>query len=620
MAKAAALEDALAKKGGLTLSQLVDYDDRLTDALVDRVYYWTTIRKLRPGFHAARGMREEDVCRILQNHIVLEKDPIKAVDKLLGLPAFTKYSQSLKTKDEKEHFRRHLSKYARIWMPDCPFEVCTTNRYTITTHEASTIARREIKKGEVIKYLTGIQVAMTKKEEQELDLKNRDFSIVMSSRKKVPSLFLGPARFANHDCNANARLSTVGPHGMQIVSVRNIQVGEEITVTYGDDYFGEDNCECLCATCETLRRNGWSRKRKREEEAGEETSEPALSEGAATPDSYSLRRKRKFMFDAETHSPIPTSSVSSSPAPAKRKRLSQEVRTTPKSASASSTAPASAEIHPIEEHNPWTSPKAKKPQRTYSKLHRNRELLSTSSADDRSLSPASSLLSNSQAPSHSTDATSVSDMAENIKVETHSDAESVLSSLSSNCEFDDTKQRIIRKRKRGLAPTRQSLRNKSSFPALPSIESFASADASSSDSSDSEDDDPDATEDKPKRRKPGDYTLTSLLLPTIYSRWIECRNCDDVFVQHDAYLTRANCPRCERHSKLYGYAWPKTDKEGRNDSEERVLDHREVHRFIDNGDEKRERKGRNKGVIEVLKREGSRSGSRAGSRGRSVTA
>lgn len=37
MPKAAPLEDALAKKGGLTLSQLVDYDDRLTDALVDRV-------------------------------------------------------------------------------------------------------------------------------------------------------------------------------------------------------------------------------------------------------------------------------------------------------------------------------------------------------------------------------------------------------------------------------------------------------------------------------------------------------------------------------------------------------------------------------------------------------
>ncbi|KAF2225092.1 hypothetical protein BDZ85DRAFT_309366 [Elsinoe ampelina] len=618
MPKAVALEDALAKKGGLTLSQLVDYDDRLTDALVDRVYFWTTIRKLRPSYHPARGVREEDVCRILQDHVVLEKDPVTAVQKLLELPALKKYSQSLKTKDEKEHFQRHLSKYTRIYMPDCPFEVCTTNRYTITTHEASAIARKEIKKGEVIKYLNGIQVAMTKKEEQDLDLRNQDFSIVMSSRKKTPSLFLGPARFANHDCNANARLSTIGPHGMQIVSVRTIEVGEEITVTYGDDYFGEDNCECLCATCESLRRNGWSRKRKRnQEEAEEPASDSTPSEGAGTPDSYSLRRKRKFMFDMETHSPIPTSSASSSPAPHKRKRLSQDAKITPKSPASSArksanTAPsaASGEMHPL-----WSSPKAKKPPRTYSKLHRNRDLLSTSSTEARSLSPAASLLSNSQAPSNSTDATSISDLADNIKVETTSDAESTLTSLSSNCEFDDTNQRIIRKRRRGLAPTRQSLRNKSSFPALPSIESFATTDLSPSDSSDSDSSSPSSDTDKPLRRRPGDYTLTPILLPTIYSRWISCRNCDDVFVQDDAYLTRANCPRCERHSKLYGYAWPKTDKEGRNDSEERVLDHREVHRFIDTKEEMKERKGRGKGVIEVLRREGSRSGSR----GRSVT-
>jgi len=37
MSKQDVLGDALAKKGGLTLSQLVDYDDRLTDSLVDRV-------------------------------------------------------------------------------------------------------------------------------------------------------------------------------------------------------------------------------------------------------------------------------------------------------------------------------------------------------------------------------------------------------------------------------------------------------------------------------------------------------------------------------------------------------------------------------------------------------
>lgn len=35
--KPADLEEALQKKGGLTLSQLANYDDLITDALVDRV-------------------------------------------------------------------------------------------------------------------------------------------------------------------------------------------------------------------------------------------------------------------------------------------------------------------------------------------------------------------------------------------------------------------------------------------------------------------------------------------------------------------------------------------------------------------------------------------------------
>lgn len=108
----------------------------------------------------------------------------------------------------------------------------------------------------------------------------------------------------------------------------------------------------------------------------------------------------------------------------------------------------------------------------------------------------------------------------------------------------------------------------------------------------SEDSEDDTKSTRGPARTPGDYTLCKTLLPTTYHRWVECRNCDEHFVQGDAYLTRIACPRCERHSKLYGYYWPKTDKEGKYDSEERVLDHRTIHRFIDPEEERMERKGR----------------------------
>lgn len=47
--QAADLEEALNKKGGLTLSQLANYDDLITDALVDRVRATLGITSIMDG-------------------------------------------------------------------------------------------------------------------------------------------------------------------------------------------------------------------------------------------------------------------------------------------------------------------------------------------------------------------------------------------------------------------------------------------------------------------------------------------------------------------------------------------------------------------------------------------
>lgn len=174
------------------------------------------------------------------------------------MPGLAKYMQRLPTKQEKEWFKRHLRKYIRIYLPNCPFEITTTNRYVINQQEAAVTARKKIKKGEEIKYLCGSLVLMTPEEEENLDLARKDFSIVRSTRRQCAALFLGPARFANHDCDPNGMLVTRGSDGMQVIARRDIDIGEEITVDYGENYFGENNCECLCATCERAVRNGWS--------------------------------------------------------------------------------------------------------------------------------------------------------------------------------------------------------------------------------------------------------------------------------------------------------------------------------------------------------------------------
>lgn len=615
-------------------------------------------------------MREEDVTRILQTHVVLNKDPITATQEMLKLPGIQRYLRTLATVDEQEHFQRHMRKYVNIYLPDCPFEVSTTNRYLISEHEASTIARRTIRKGEVVKYLSGIQVGMTKEEEEDLDVMNRDFSIVMSSRKKRPSLFLGPARFANHDCDANARLNTTGAHGMQIVSVKEIEVGEEITVTYGEDYFGDGNCECLCMTCERLMRNGWDPTKKPDDSDDEDDEEKEAEDESPRDDhlgrttattsapereSYSLRRqKRKFTFDPDTHTPVLTPE-STPPRAAKRQKVAESSKkspVTPPGAHKIKTEPGASGLRNMvnadsREASPFgfipafirsgirKSASKVKYKFTYSKRGRTSNIMSETDTS-RGDSPESSTMDGSQLSSMSTDLTSVDEAMESgtevrsvtareseqfvdaqedlqsgedvdqtmvtaaentpepkvsltTKGQDQNDNESDLSELSESYELDDVHGRIVKRKYKRKFLTRQSSRNLKHLP-IPTIESSAEPGAFFDDGS-------------TPRRRPGDYTLTERLLPTIYSRWIECRNCDDPFVQNEAFQTRRECPRCERHSKLYGYAWPKTDREGKHDKEERILDHRTVHRFVDPEEERSTKKGRKTLKTLIVERE-----------------
>ena len=758
----------------------------------------------------------------------------------MRLPGIVNYLRSLKTTDEREHFERHLRKYINMYLPECPFEVCTTNRYTILTHEACVVARRRISPGEPIRFLTGIQVEMTEKEEMELSSRT-DFSIVISSRRKRPSLFLGPARFANHDCDSNARLSTSGPHGINIVARKYIEVGDEITVQYGDNYFGEDNCECLCASCEKAVRNGWDPKgpvlpdsdsdsdsdAETESKPSRRTSVKAKSAPTTKP-TGALKRKRggdtaekeseepnppkkrgRWPKKAATVKKEPTNTTTRINAPpssqasqsmmaewfARRsngelelddiendddeheetlddlheqfqiQKKSAQGRDTGKrclkkqsmfgkmldlitGATSKSLAKLTSEIEEmngqtaafmkvdvadVPQHyrrstrqqarlakseavatpsessdcemeqfemmakdcpnlstifNMWAVPPARSrgeeegaqktskvtdkfaqskstpkslqnarsksnlrnvlnandddavdiyevpespppEERTKRPRGRPRKSLQTNparqssslqvdaaqnSTDSSSMSSvfstegaageASSLTSTEQSPDR-LDGFVAGNICQNI-VEMYTTEPSPV-----NEDWEEERKMSDQRLKgwaRGRLPTRKSsrrnLQESSTQQPIASIE--PATEVKTEENDDSED---------CKRgpvRTPGDFHLTTALLSTTYHRWVECRNCDEFFVQAEAYLTRIACPRCERHSKLYGFHWPKTDREGKHDTEERVLDHRTIHRFIDPEDERMEKKGK-KGLAEVLRER--ETSSRIGSEG-----
>ncbi|KAF9691778.1 hypothetical protein EKO04_010528 [Ascochyta lentis] len=594
-------------RGGLTLEKLASYDDVITDALVDKVYYWTTIRKNHGGrFAASRGMHEEDIADRIRKHAIWEKDPAAAVQELLKLPGLRKFVAGMKDEKDQEQFKRHLKRYVNIYMPDCPFEVTTTNRYMITEHEASITARRDINPREEIKYLTGVQVAMTEEQEQKLELARKDFSLVISSRKKTRSLFLGPARFANHDCDANARLSTKGYDGMQIVAAKPIEAGDEITVSYGEDYFGENNEECLCHTCEERGVNGWAPMKRIEESEDEEEDDVAQTnkrKSASLEDDTSReltpRKKRKFMKS-----------------PQGKQRAPEHLReATLRKAHSTSSLPFSS----IEDAESSTPSPASRDMRN---LQRDGLLTPlTMSLDETSSSRGTSPQSLAQSPksAHSTDATSIDDdvpeALPKIKIEAETlhenptlgvatlmtqtttttttvnaplpsllfpdnDSTSDLSDLSDSLEFDSEHEQMV---KRKYRPSLRTTRSKSNIDHQNRIGTPVDLT-------------PEAGWVENKRRR-GDYMTSSACLSAKYSKWVECQTCDVEFVQQDGYNTRKECPRCERHSKLYGFRWPKTEKEGKHDKDERVTDHRTVNRFVDPEEERELKQNKTKKLL-----------------------
>ena len=590
-----------------------------------QVYYWTTIRKNRGGrFSASRGLHEEEIADIIRNKIVLDKDPAEAVQQLLRLTGLRKFVASLKDEKEREQFARHLRRYVCIYMPDCPFEVTTTNRYTITDHEASITARRNINPREEIKYLTGVQVAMTEEQEKTLELARKDFSLVISSRKKTRSLFLGPARFANHDCDANARLSTTGYDGMQIVAVKQIEAGEEITVSYGEDYFGDDNEECLCQTCENRQVNGWAPfKREEQEDDEDEGGEETSTNQGIEPCSSRKKRSYNSVSQDDLCEPVSASkkvkvsvaqapvSSSTSPAtsPLKRRAIPPLGQSTLKKEYNNSNLRTEVPISSIEDPatNLSTIPQASREFRTQQRVG----LLAVSideTSFSRATTPQSSITTGGSP--QSTDATSVDEdhltveKEEPVKLVTNSlmvnptigvvtavktenvfsvkapwaalfddDSSSELSELSATQELDDVLQKIVKRKRSKTPPEARTTRSTSRHTLQNPIGTPVPLDT---------------IEDGfiENHRKPGDYMNSDALLSAKYSKWVECHACDNFFVQQNGYQTRKDCPRCERHSKIYGFAWPKTDREGKHDKEQRILDHRTVHRFVDADEEK----------------------------------
>lgn len=241
----------------LTWYELAELDDFLTASVVDSLFYWATIRKANPYLLPFEPLSSDETLKLVRNHMTFPKDPSSSETKRLNLliPCFlrlkkvrqflSRYPHETKIRDFVSHARRYFLLYSQ----ECGFDICCTDRYFSRSNklEACVVAKKVYQRNEEVKYLNG---CLAQLDEDELSsLEKNDFSVINISSRSLACLMLGPTRFVNHDCNGNAKFSSTRK-GMAIVAVRKILVGEEITVAYAANYFGKNNRDCLCATCE----------------------------------------------------------------------------------------------------------------------------------------------------------------------------------------------------------------------------------------------------------------------------------------------------------------------------------------------------------------------------------
>ncbi|KAJ3261807.1 hypothetical protein HK103_004758 [Boothiomyces macroporosus] len=264
-------------------SILTEYDDILTDLLLDSFFLNFQTHKMSPDFetkyaiYANPDFDDEErmfLARKLASLIRDINNGVKTVDDVAQMitDCFFDTGALLDPNDilvkatnvlkgcmrpniprSLEDFFEHCKKYLCMYHHRAGYEIDQTFRYETNKTEARVLATRVWEAGDEIKFISGILADLTPEEEERLN--NRDFSVMFSSKRGCMCLFTGPARFVNHDCDPNCNFIPVyNGRDISFKVKKKIEIGEELTAYYGDDYFGENNRECMCMTCEKLQR------------------------------------------------------------------------------------------------------------------------------------------------------------------------------------------------------------------------------------------------------------------------------------------------------------------------------------------------------------------------------